>query len=249
MAFGFVVYTDDQTIQIDDTVACLSLATKLTVTLNNGEDSNVFMTGTFSYVGEFPVVAFSCPTENNARAAIFGATKVGNTWTFKIGMDNSRPSPAIRLYQCEIFIFDRPTASGTGSGIAIYDAAGKVTFSTERRPMKVESSPGTFNNLTGETTFGNSKKYALALTTGVGIREQEHEIDSNSDGVPEYFWTWEAQATMGYTFPGGYFVAYSSIDGGNGQAPANFTDVYDMGDTGGLFSGAGGLLVLDVTGF
>jgi hypothetical protein len=240
MAFGFQSFTEDGTLQIDETTPCLQLRQKGQLTVASGTNT-AHITANLTYSGgSTPLVALRVPPERQAYATMTGAKLSGGTWTFKIAMENW--SGLQGTYIVDYYIFDRPNTRDSW-GLAIYDASGNLTYSSAQQAMLVETRSPTYNSSRQGWVVDDSRTYALALCSGYGYREQEHEI-SNPSGPPTYYWTWEQNLTMGTNVLGGYRIDLISTNGGDGFAPA-YSDYEMYGD---FAEGSANFLLVDVTG-
>lgn len=154
MAF-IEINNDDVQVLIDDEYENYILASKITVTM--AEDSGLaeaYGYGTYQgHADSQPIVAVLL-NPSDAPAMPTSITRSGNTFTIK--MNTFRAYTGV--WRATILVFDRPASQGTGL-VVVRNAAGKVTFDSDQKYMRVV---GQFS-ATGDMSLplDGNVKYAL----------------------------------------------------------------------------------------
>lgn len=218
MPVGAEFHTASGIVQIDDQapVLCLRYAGSSTVVnqhpASQNASTNIAMTVDITVTAETPQI-FVCGEQAGAAFGVIATVLSGNTWTFRvIGFSHSP--------RFSYFIFDTPPASSSGAGIEVYDANGRVMFSSLYRPMIVKGF--TFND-TGANpntiNLSGSRQYASAHNASITRREFD---DNLTDGDTITYWTDYlnvASVNGGQVSVNAYAIAGGSTNGGQGSPP------------------------------
>lgn len=113
-----------------------------------------------SVTGVNPLIAFN----SSQRTFLYNVTQSGSTWTFTLATMGAIGT-IINYYIYDTY----PTTLLTGWGLNIYDAAGKVTFSSNRKYLRViDQIAGPYSFVSGNSNWhGDSFSYAAGRTYAV----------------------------------------------------------------------------------
>ncbi|WP_155524506.1 hypothetical protein [Oleisolibacter albus] len=243
MPVGFVSYANNGTVQIDENASNLAFVQKQTVIPNQtypvkGGLLGIIRKATVQYVGSAistPLMFVHAPNSGfsvlRTSSQIVGAVE---TWSWDIVTTSSQP--------LECFFFDQAQATVSGgTGIEVYDAAGRLRMSSAYKPLVVrdliyqESLPlGVFRSSIADFS---GRKIAAFCQSKV-VYEQSELQSPPSDPKPKLFWYAGILMTTTET-TGKVYVLYERTIEGKGIVP----DIYkDMN-----FST--NILLVDVTGY
>jgi hypothetical protein len=228
---GLTVINDWGTYQIDDTTYNLSFISKGSAFVGCDQ---VNSEGNFAAVSQFafniqgplenPVIALRM--DNDMGFGIYNFQWTQNVDLYTVEVNIMSDNPAVLSGTLTWYVFDRPKAIGSGnSGLEVYDANGKLKFSSANAPMRIVSANG------GQMPAGRTYAVACAFGTS-GYTEQ-------SDSLGNVFY--QASVNGAHIGNNGTLIeGYGTSWGGRGSYGA------PPGSGGGLT--ASNLLVVDVTG-
>lgn len=232
MPAGIAVYNDRDTVIIDERFFNYAFKEKRVLTfqqmggpVSGGFGNQAYMT----VAGDMPLVAFRCPYPVAACRArpVAGGFEFG--WITRHGA--GAPVGAT----IEVFIFDRPTGSGT-YGLQVFDENNRLTYDSSYRYMRVRdyrTIPGI--NPAGQVRLG-AGNYAYIMTRP-GFRWSGVKA-SPSPSAP---WQWACQAGFLYSLSDGYDI--QTWNSGEGTYP-------DDGSPAPIATGDGtDIITVDVTGY
>jgi hypothetical protein len=228
---GLTVINDFGTYQIDDTTYNLSLITKgtMNVAIDQLNTEGQFAGASQWYFNiqgplENPIIAIRMNNAMGFGITSFTFTPETNTYTVEVNVMSG--DPAVMSAVMTWYVFDRGKAVASGgAGLEVYDALGKLKFSSANPPMRIVSANG------GQMPAGPT--YAVAGAFG------STSYNEQSDSLGNVFYNASVNgAHIGNngTLIEGYGVSWS----GRGSSPP-------PNGTGGLSSS--NLLVVDVTGY
>lgn len=153
MPAGLTIYNDENVIQIDSDYENLFYMTKGTV--NCATTENTLRRGDITVTGRYPVIAL----RPQVNAQIRLVSKTGNTWVYRVYIH-----PNTTAQTLDYWVFDTlpdlvPTS---GSGLQIFNNAGKPVFDSDQLPMKVLSSWGGI--LSGTHSFSFDRPIVIVQT-------------------------------------------------------------------------------------
>lgn len=152
MEAGFIIYGDSGTVQIDDTYPNLALLKKGTATLTDtGNEFTQSRSALITVTGETPMIAWT----SNFPVFLAMVSKSGSTYTFRLMSTNAYDG-----YSFTYYVFDRPVDSGSTSGVQVFDSAGRLTFDSGRKYLRVMgvgnhdiNTSGTVSSYPGTRTY------------------------------------------------------------------------------------------------
>lgn len=108
-------------------------------------------------VGINPLIAF----RSSAKSFLYNVSQSGSNWTFTIATFGA-VGTIINYYIYDTY----PTPAGTGWGLEVYDSSGAVTFSSERKYLRViDQLAGAYNFVDGVSNWnGTSYSYTPGRT-------------------------------------------------------------------------------------
>lgn len=239
MPAGFEAYTENGgVVQIDDRypVMCLRYTGAATVVNRHpasalGNSSLIAKTVDITVSAEDPQFFIQGP----GRYGVIAITKSGSQWTFRVIGYDDKPT-------FNYFIFDRPTTTpANGAGLEVFDAQGKIVFSSLWRPMAVAG----FSTMGNTDQLPSGRSYAFGFGSCITLQETSETFTDQSIYT---FWTYRLVTASTAPQPGSSVLAGRVFDdpiaGGvnqGGQAPS-----YPTGDLGG-WGADSTLTVIDVT--
>jgi hypothetical protein len=227
---GLTVINDFGTYQIDDTTYNLALVQQGSLAVAVGQ---VNTEGSFAALGDYtfniqgplenPIIALRC--SNAMGFGIMGFSAIaGGQYQVQVTMMSS--DPAMMSGTLYWYVFDRGKAvTSGGAGLEVYDALGRLKFSSANPPMRIVSANG------GQMAAGRT--YAIAGAFG------STSYNEQSDSLHNVFYSasvYGAHIGNNGTLIESYGVGY----GGRGSNPPSTGN-------GGLSSS--NLLAIDVTGY
>lgn len=140
MPAGMTVYNDWGTVQIDENWATLAHRTTLTLNVDQAHEFTFSVRGSVSVIADSPMVCW----RSGAPVALARSSQGGGAWTFTF---YSRTPTWVVLY-----VFDRPAFLPQNIGLEVFDAAGRKTFGSVGKPMKLRAAipvgPMTLSDIT-----------------------------------------------------------------------------------------------------
>ena len=244
MAVGAQIYNDSGIIQIDDQYTNLCLRQTGTATVVNRHPAsqysnvNIAMTVDITYsgpAGTSPIIALH-GTGTGGAFGVIATSRSGNTWTFRVIGFQHNPT-------FNYFIYDVPSATGSGAGFEVFKADGTVAFSSFYRPLSVAGflvQEGIGMNLT------QGRQYAIAFNAEIRLETFE---DHHTNGSVWTYYTHQCIAAGVFNNAnsnGKYeaIITSSAIAGGVYQGAPNIP--LPGGDLGSWGSASAGI-VIDVT--
>jgi len=159
MPVGFQAINDDGVVQIDENYINMQLVQKGTVALNTWTWPGIH-SGSFTYTGEAPIVALYSPVV----AAVTNSVRSGNSWTFYISAATESP------ISIGYYVFDRAAISSSGAGLEIFNASGKLVYSSATKLLRIGAMPAIEGGV-----INSSRTYAMASWGGPHYDEQSFE--------------------------------------------------------------------------
>ena len=139
MVAGFQCFNDGGALQVDDTQTfCMGIAAtgtaQATINVENGQAARYV---DISYTGEAPLIAIAPPSP--LSGGVLGTVVSGSTWTFRVVIcpRTGGPGAGDASTPFRYYIFDRVRPKSGPAGIEIYDAAGRLTFSSGSKVMNI----------------------------------------------------------------------------------------------------------------
>lgn len=244
MAVGAQIYNDSGVIQIDDQYTNLCLRQTGTATVVNRHPASlnshayIAMTVDITYVGQAassPIIAMH-GTGTGGAFGVIATSRSGNTWTFRVIGYQHLPT-------FNYFIYDIPSATGSGAGFEVYKADGSIAFSSFYRPLSVVGvmqSEGIGINLT------QGRQYAVAFNSEIALEVFE---DHHTNGSIWSYYTYQliAAGVFNNANANGKYEAIilsNAIAGGVYEGAVNIPP--PSGDLGSWGSASTGIII-DVT--
>lgn len=138
MPAGFRQIGDHGLVQIDENFFAMSMMA--TGDVSAGPNEQIVELGSayayrFTYEGDQPVFGVYIPASLLITGGIYRTSKSGSSWSVDIALTNNNGTHTISAANraaIRWFAFDRPKQiSGAGQGLRVWDAAGRLTFSSD----------------------------------------------------------------------------------------------------------------------
>lgn len=241
MPAGFQSIADNGSVQIDENFFCLAAVVKGVASANilhpAGAGTGVQYCD-ISYTGDTPLLAFYIPPPQ--AGCILSTVKNGNTWTWRVLVlagTGQAFNPNFTYY-----IFDRPVASASGAGIEVYDAQGRLTFSSLAPLVNIASFYDGGNP--GNAVIDTNKIYAVCYNGGITVQQFDETLE---DGTQRTDWLFTAHVAG--SIGGGVTSRSQNINGGRIEGGGGAGVMLPAYPGSGLegWGNQSGLLAIDVT--
>ncbi|WP_295226969.1 hypothetical protein [uncultured Brevundimonas sp.] len=202
MAYGLTVYGDGGQVQVDDVSPTLAFLAKGSITLDQEMRSTTTPVFSRAYINSQGAVASAAggmlcafrARDNDNPIGVWGINPSDGSTSF-VGYSQFGGLPVV-----DWWMFGRAPAPPTGTyGLTVYDDAGRVTWSSDHRPMRIAAAKNDVTALSNPLQASAPGDYAIAVGKPLGGVRSGSETPING----QFDWLecrplWAAPSSTGF---------------------------------------------------